>query len=275
MQKILFFATAIIVFMSCTKNAQKTSQSQTASNLISITGDSADFSFVYENGQVTDVLARHNDGGHFFGDSSYTPYAHLSYDSVNYIKATSMDPNSGYVYTEYFLNNDRLPLRIIIYFNFNATDVVDFFYNSQTNLLDSVHDTNDGINYVSAYMQYDDADITKTTLSKAYFNHTIEQHNEYVYDKSIPNVFKTLDPLWYIYHKPFGTYNALNSWVEMNNTDLARLFSQFTYTQVHSEYWMPDNYSDTLHYTLNSAGNLESEWYNSDTSYIRHYNYSN
>jgi hypothetical protein len=276
MQKILLILTGISVFISCTKNSSKTSdQSQTSPVLTSITGDSADFYFVYENGQVTDVLARYDDGGHYLGDSSYAPYAHLSYDSVNYIKATSMDESAGYAYTEYFLNENKLPLKIIIHFRYGAKDVVNFFYNPQTNLLDSVHDTNDSIYFVRAYMQYNDADITGIRILQPFLDRNSEQDFKYEYDKTTPNIFKTLDPLWYIYHTPLGTYNAQNSWVDMNYDKYAKLFSQNTFTQIHDSYSNYNTYWDTLHYTLNSADKLESEWYNAEQNHVRHYNYNN
>jgi hypothetical protein len=208
MQKILLIVTSISVFMSCIKNSSKTSnQLQVSPVLTSITGDSADFSFVYENGQVTDVLARHDDGGQYFGDSSYAPYAHLSYDNANYIKATSADESAGYDYTEYFLNENKLPLKVIIHFRYGAKDMVDFFYNPQTNLLDSVHDTNDSIHFTSAYIQYEDADITAITILEPlpFSNTIVEQDYKFKYDKTTSNIFKTMDPLWYIYKEPFGT----------------------------------------------------------------------
>jgi hypothetical protein len=275
MQKLLFLLTGISVFISCTKNTLQTSdQSQEPSTLVSITGDSADFSFIYEDGRVTDVMARHNDGGNYFGDSSYAPYAHLSYDSANYVKATNTDPRSGYAYTEYFLNENKLPLKIIIHFKYGI-DVVDFFYNPQTNFLDSIHDTNDSIYFTRAYMQYDGEDIASITILETFLNGTIEKNIEYRYDKTTPNVFKTPDPLWYIYYMPFGTYNTQSSWIQMNHEDITRLFSQSTFTQIRSYYSLYNAYWDTLHYTLNSTGSLETEWYSLSPDHIRYYNYSN
>ncbi|HVX28350.1 MAG TPA: hypothetical protein VHB70_18530 [Parafilimonas sp.] len=279
MQKTLFIVTIVTAFMSCTKSSSKISDvSQDSLTLTSITGDSADFSFVYTDGIVTDVLARHDGGFLRSDDSFYVPYAHLSYDSANYIKATSMEEeNPNYDYTEYFLNEDKSPKKIIIHFRDNgAIDIVDFFYNPQTNLLDSVHDTNDGINFTSAVVQYDGADVSTITITYPYFFNGVKPQTltQYTYDKSQPNVFKTLDPLWYVYKEPFGTYNYQTSWAQYNFEMYAKLFSQNTFTQIRSDYYVHNDW-DTLQYTLNSAGKLQQEWYTSNPNYIRHYNYGN
>ena len=277
MQKLLLLLISTSTFVSCTKNASKTSNlSQDSTTLISITGDSADFSFGYEDGKVTDVLARHDDGIPYGGDSFYALYAHLSYDSVNYVKVTSTEEHPNYSYTEYFLNEDKTPKKIIIHFRNNeVTDVVDFFYNSRTNLLDSVHDTNDGgTNFTSAYMHYDGEDITSAEVKYTYGTNTFTRPTEYIYDKTQPNIFKTLDPFWYIYDMPFGTYNYQTSWVQFNFWIYSKLFSQHAFTQIRSNYYFNNDW-DTLHYSLNSAGKLEKEWYSSYPAHITQYNYGN
>lgn len=281
MQKLLSILIVATVFISCTKNTQKTSDVNTeTAKLISIVGDSADFYFVYTDNQVTEVRTRSNDGAtHGNNDTSldyYMPYAYLSYEGDHYVKATAADTNySGYKYTEYFLNDSRLPVKIIIHFIRDTEDVVDFFYNPQTNLLDSVHDTNNsGASFTSLYPQYEGEDITQITLSyQTYRGDTIHVESEFTYNNTQPNVFKTITPLWYIYKTPLGTYNAEDVWSSFHSEWLAKIFSQHTIDKVHVDNWAGDDYWKLKSYTLTGKGQLEKEWYDT-VNWGLYYNYA-
>ncbi|HYK45065.1 MAG TPA: hypothetical protein VEV83_07850, partial [Parafilimonas sp.] len=252
-----------------TDNAHDRSPAVTT-RLISITGDSADFLFAYENDTITDVLARHDDGQQSI-DTTYSPYAHIRYESNNYIKATS--PADSFYYTEYFLNADHLPSQIIMHFDkWGNKDVVDFFYNPSTNLLDSVHDTNDGVHFTRAYMEYDGYDITRIKTTFPYFTGLIENNSEYDYDKTTPNVFKTTGSLFYIYQIPFGTYNFINSWVVYHQELIVKMFSHSTFNNMRYSNAGYD-WQDTMHYTLNTEGKLETVSYENEPNYILRYNY--
>ena len=275
MKQSLHFLLGIVVLTSCTKNADHSHDRSSASTtrIISITGDSADFLFAYENDTITDVLARHNDGWQWI-DTNYSPYARIMYEGNNYIRATS--PVDSFYYTEYFLNDDHLPLQIIMHFDkWESKDIVDFFYNSSTNLLDSVHDTNDGIHFTRAYMEYDGDDITRIKTTFPYFDTGLIEHNsEYEYDKTTPNVFKTTGSLFYIYQIPFGTYNFINSWVVYHDELIVKMFSHSTFNNMRGSYSNANyDWQDAMHYTLNSDGKLETVSYEMEPNHILHYNY--
>ncbi|MGI8950777.1 MAG: hypothetical protein ACR2FN_04230 [Chitinophagaceae bacterium] len=254
MKQILILLFFICVVLSCRKNIDTFTPNVDGdtTKLISITNDSINFSYSYTNNRMTDIYI------HYINSPDSNHYAHLDY-SDNYIKVSDLQ---GLNYTEYFLTDLKLPLKIVKYSDYSINpETINFFYKPGTNLLDSVNDIHAQNTYAHYELNYDGENIIEI---KQFIN-SLESDFSYSYDTSTPNIFRQTDSLLYVYTNPFGGVGGGGIVGSDFFGYFPKLFSASTFKTV--TYRVAEgapNLTDTLNYTLNNKGKISSEGYNSN-----------
>jgi hypothetical protein len=134
-------------------------------------------------------------------------------------------------YVEYYLNGSELPLRIVRH-DVESNSEMNFSYNPQTHLLDSVVDKYDWSNTRYTF-QYENSNIVKLIRKTKYWDQEqpFTDTFSYTYDES-PNAFQKADPLLYIYSNPFA---------EMSTFNMIPYFPQIFSANTITSYTVPSN----------------------------------
>lgn len=258
MNKVLFLLTLAFAFCTCKKSTTSlaSASKEDLTRIISISSDvdtSANFFYSYTDNRITDIYLFYQN----LLDSFH--YAHLDYSGDNYIKVS--DPQKTELhYTEYYLNDLKLPLKIIKHSDIlDEKETINFYYKQGTNLLDSISDSSVHGYYSMHYkFNYEGQNISKILITQSYPGGSGEYNLNYTYDISTANIFKYTDSLLYVYTDPFAQQIS-TTYIPQNF--FANTFSESTF---HTILYTGDpfSYSDTISYTLNSDGKISSLGYN-------------
>jgi hypothetical protein len=265
MKTFLTLLCFVFFLFSCEKNNIIT-QPVNTSKLMSITSadpnddSSANYFFYYAGNRVTDIYWKSrstNDSFHL---------AHFDYVDDNYIKVTM--PTDELLYTEYYLNNFKLPVTIIKHSGSLEPETLNFSYKQGTNLLDSVNDSRIAGYYSMHYaFNYQEDNISDILITQPFSGGSGNYSLHYTYDLSTPNIFKHTDSLLFIYTDPFASQIS-TTYIPHNF--FANLFSASTFETI-SFIGDPFNYSDTLNYTLDIDDKISSLGYNGYSRFIYSY----
>jgi hypothetical protein len=235
MNRIRFYLVAalIVIIVSCKKEQSK-------STLTGFKDSLSKYQAYYTDGKIS-VL-----------QSSGSSQWRFEYKG-DYVKATEVPFSSFY---EYFLNNSKLPIRIIQHYHQSNKGELNFFYKSGTIILDSAVWTVAWAPFKVKYsFTYSGGNINEISIDNFNADGTVSKTNfSYTY-YTTPNIFRSTDSLLYIFINPQADLNFHNQLFYFSKIFSAATFKTYSYFD-----GIKLN-RGTLYYTTNSVGKVSKEWY--------------
>ncbi len=228
LDRCLCFALVLLVAISCQKEQVKKTD-----RLVAFRDANRYYSVKYNGDHVSGI---HVDSG------LNAPFTIATYTyGLNYIRA-SLHALTGYDHVEYFMKKNVLPVSILKHKKINGVDSVvsrtDFYYKVGSDILDSVVLKNSvKLNFIPVYVN---GNITDYYLSQD--NKPAILSGSFLY-YPIVNIFKTTNPLLYVYSSPVFEFETFL---------MPRLFSNQTMKKFNGGSFI---------YDTDSKGNLSLEDY--------------
>jgi hypothetical protein len=237
MIRVCFYLTAalIVIISSCKKEQSK-------STLTGYKDSMSKYEAFYTDGKITVLQS---------SDGSQRRFEYKD----DYVKVTEFPYSSYY---EYFLNNSKLPIRIIKHYDSTYKGELNFFYKAGTVILDSAVLTEAWALPIKTKYSFTYSGGNINQISIDYFNAdgTVSKNNfSYTY-YTAPNIFRSADSLLYIYVNPQADLSFHNILFYFPKIFSASTFKTYSYFD-----GIKQN-GGTLNYTTNSLGKVTKESYN-------------
>lgn len=238
METIRCLCATLLLLVACQKEQEQIPK------LVSFTDPGNKYSVVYNGNSVSEIQVDSGVGA---------PYTIASYSYTNNFIVADLHPNTGYSKIEYQMKNHFFPLSIKKYKSFagkdSAVSRVQFYYRAG-DVLDSI--TLDGTTHYRFVPLYAGGNVTDYYISTE--NGPEILSGSFLY-YPITNVFKTTNPLLFIYSNPVFQFETFL---------LPRLFSNSTMKKFNG---------GSFTYNTDARGKLSLEDYGNTYPYKRTYLY--
>src|ERR1035437_5560206 len=263
--KYLFFVfICAIITISCRKG-DNLRTSNNGTRLMAVSNDSAGtWKFGYTDNSITSIARDSNRTIHSFID--YLQYTTIN--SVQYVTLTSVQDTFNYS-ESYTLTSSKLPLSIDAMYTINGvkhtTNVAKFFYQQNTDLLDSVL-YHPGSSLFVFKVIYTGKNITEITENQISNNQSAVINTFNFTYGTTPNVFLNTDSLLYIYTYPHTALFAQPMVIAafFAETFSASTFDSITTSGITNAGWNQVTISSRMMYTLNADGKITEEAFNNN-----------
>lgn len=247
--------------MIACRKSNNLSTSNNGSKLTAISSDSAGaWKFGYTGNFITSLMPDTD-------LNLYGTMANIQYVNTNSIQNVTVNffPDPSNYTIAYSVTSSKLPLRIEQSYIFNGTeyksDIADFSYLLNTDLLDSVILNPGGNGPIIFKFTYADQNITGVTERQVSNNENVVIGTFSFTYSATPNIFRNTDSLLYIYTYPQTALRAQSMVVAVffAETFSASTFNTVTTSGITNGAWNQDSISSKMIYTLNANGKIIEE----------------